>query len=219
MADIVLDVEVRERTGTGGARDTRRAGKVPGVLYGGKEGPVAVAAPANAFRKALHSGRLLGHVVTLKYGKESQSVITKDVQFHPVTDEPVHFDLYRVDLKQKIRIAVQVHFRNQDASPGIKRGGTLNIALHELELLAPAGSIPDELVVDLTGLEIGDVIHASQIALPADVELAGHDHEATVASIATSSALQSEEAEGAEGEAAAEGEAPAAEAEPDAEAD
>ncbi len=220
MADIVLDVEVRERTGTGGARDTRRAGKVPGVLYGGKEGPVAVAAPANAFRKALHSGRLLGHVVTLKYGKESQSVITKDVQFHPVTDEPVHFDLYRVDLKQKIRIAVQVHFRNQDASPGIKRGGTLNIALHELELLAPAGSIPDELVVDLTGLEIGDVIHASQIALPADVELAGHDHEATVASIATSSALQSEEADGAEAETAAEGEAPAeAEAEPDAEAD
>jgi large subunit ribosomal protein L25 len=207
MADIVLDVEVRERTGTGGARDVRREGKVPGVLYGGKQQPVAVAARANAFRKALHSGKFLGHVVTLKYGAESQPVIAKDVQFHPVTDEPIHFDLYRVDLTQKIRIAVQVHFRNQEASPGIKRGGTLNVALHELELMAPAGSIPDELVVDLTGLDIGDTIRASSITLPAGVELAGHDHDATVASIATSSAMQSEEAETTvEGEPEAEAE-------------
>jgi large subunit ribosomal protein L25 len=207
MADIVLDVEVREHTGTGGARDVRRQGGVPGVLYGGKEAPVALAARANAFRKALHSGRFLGHVVTLKYGGKSQPVIAKDVQFHPVTDEAIHFDLYRVDLKQKIRIAVQVHFRNQEASPGIKRGGTLNVALHELELMAPAGAIPDELVVDLTGLDIGDTIRASSIVLPPDVELAGHDHDATVASIATSSAMQSEEAEEAiEGEAEAEAE-------------
>jgi len=218
MADIVLDVEVRERTGTGGARDARRAGKVPGILYGGKLGPVAIAARQPVFRKLLHSGRFLGHVVTLKYGDETQPVIAKDVQFHPVTDEPVHFDLYRVDLTQKIRIAVQVHFRNQDLSPGIKRGGTLNVAQHELELLAPAGSIPDELVVDLTGLEIGDAIRASQITLPDGVELAGHDPEATVASIATSSALQSEEAEDAEPvaegeEAEAAAEAPEAEAE------
>jgi large subunit ribosomal protein L25 len=209
MADIVLDVEVRERTGTGGARDVRRAGKVPGVLYGGTLGPVALAARSNAFRKALHSGKFLGHVVTLKYGAETQPVIAKDVQFHPVTDEPIHFDLYRVDLTQKIRIAVQVHFRNSEASPGIKRGGTLNVALHELELMAPAGSIPDELVVDLTGLDIGDAIRASAIVLPAGVELAGHDHDVTVASIATSSAMQSEEADAApadEGETEAEAE-------------
>jgi large subunit ribosomal protein L25 len=215
MADIVLDVEVRKRTGTGGARDVRRAGDVPGVLYGGKLGPVALSARANAFRKALHSGKFLGHMVTLKYGAESQPVIAKDVQFHPVTDEPIHFDLYRVDLTQKIRIAVQVHFRNSDASPGIKRGGTLNVALHELELLAPAGSIPDELVVDLTGMDIGDAVRASSITLPEGVELAGHDHDATVASIATSSAMQSEEADATpEGEAEAEG---TAAAEPEAE--
>jgi large subunit ribosomal protein L25 len=214
MADIVLDVEVRERTGTGGARDVRREGKVPGVLYGGKQAPVALAARANAFRKALHSGRFLGHVVTLKYGAESQPVIAKDVQFHPVTDEPIHFDLYRVDLKQKIRIAVQVHFRNSEASPGIKRGGTLNVALHELELLAPAGSIPDELVVDLTGMDIGDTVRASAITLPDGVELAGHDHDATVASIATSSAMLAEEDEAAAAtEATEEGGEPEAEAE------
>jgi large subunit ribosomal protein L25 len=217
MADIVLDVEVRERTGTGGARDARRTGKVPGILYGGTLGPVAIAARAVVFRKALHSGRLLGHVVTLKYGDETQPVIAKDVQFHPVTDEPIHFDLYRVDLQQVIRIAVPVHFRNQEESPGIKRGGTLNVALHEIELMAPAGSIPESIVIDLTGLEIGDAIRASSLQLPAGVELALQDHEATVASIATSSALQSEEEEAAEAaeaaEATEEGAEPEAEAE------
>ena len=195
MADIVLDVEVRENTGTGGARDVRRSGGVPGVLYGGKLGPVALSARANAFRKALHSGKFLGHMVTLKYAGETQSVIAKDIQFHPVTDEPTHFDLYRVGAHQQIRIAVAVHFRNHEASPGIKRGGTLNVNLHELELMVPANKIPEELVVDLTGLDIGDTIRAADIALPAGAELELHVRDATVASIATSSAMQSEEAE------------------------
>jgi large subunit ribosomal protein L25 len=210
--DIVLDVEVREQTGTGGARVARRAGKVPGILYGGTLGPVAIAARASVFRKALHSGRLLGHVVTLKYGDETQPVIAKDVQFHPVTDEPVHFDLYRVDLHQMIRIAVPVRFRNHEDSPGIKRGGTLNIALHEVEVLAPAGSIPEELIVDLTGLDIGDAVRASALTLPAGVELS-IDGEATVASVATSSALQVEEEAEEETAEAVEGEAEAPEAE------
>jgi len=194
MAEIVLNVEVRERAGSGGARQARREGKVPGVLYGGKLGPVAIAVRQNEFRKALYTGKLLGHLVTLRYGKETQPVIAKDVQFHPVTDQPTHFDLYRVDAHQLIRIAVPVHFRNQEASPGIKRGGTLNINLHELELLAPADHIPEELVVDLTGLDIGDAIRAIDIVLPAGVELTAQVREATVASIATSSAMQSEEA-------------------------
>jgi large subunit ribosomal protein L25 len=214
MADIVLDVEVRENTGTGGARDVRRAGGVPGVLYGGKQGPVAVSARANAFRKALHSGKFLGHMVTLKYGDETQAVIAKDIQFHPVTDEPVHFDLYRVDLTQQIRISVPVHFRNHEESPGLKRGGTLNVALHEIELMAPAGSIPEELVIDLAGLDIGDTMRASDIVLPKGVELSAHDRDATVASIATSSAMQSEVADEAAEAAAAEA---AGEATPEAE--
>src|SRR5579863_1744184 len=154
MAEIVLNVEVRERAGTGGARSARREGKVPGVLYGGKEGPVPIAMRSADFRKVLHTGKLLGHLVTLKYGDETQPVIAKDVQFHPVSDEPMHFDLYRVEAHQTIRIAVPVHFRNQDLSPGIKRGGALNINLHELELLAPANQIPEALVIDLTGLDI-----------------------------------------------------------------
>jgi large subunit ribosomal protein L25 len=195
MADIVLNVEVRERAGSGASRAVRREGKLPGVLYGGKDAPVAIAIKQSEFRKALYTGKLLGHLVTLRYGKETQPVIAKDVQFHPVTDEPTHFDLFRVSAHQKVRIAVAVHFRNHDASPGIKRGGTLNVNLHELELMVPADRIPEELVVDLTGLDIGDAIRAADIQLPAGAELELHVRDATVASIATSSAMQSEDAE------------------------
>jgi large subunit ribosomal protein L25 len=210
MAEIVLNVEVRERAGSGGARAARREGKVPGVLYGGKQEPVSIAVRGVDFRKALYTGKLLGHLVTLKYGKETQPVIAKDVQFHPVTDEPTHFDLYRVEAHQLIRIAVAVHFRNEELSPGIKRGGVLNINVHALDVMAPANAIPEELVVDLTGLEIGDAIRAVDVPLPEGVELVAQMREATVASIATSSALQSEE-EGATAEGAEGGEATAAE--------
>lgn len=194
MADIVLNVEVRESVGTGAARAARREGKVPGVLYGGPRGPVPVAVKQNEFRKALYSGKLLGHLVTLKYGEETQPVIAKDIQFHPVSDEPVHFDLYRVDEHQLIKIAVPVHFKNEDASPGMKGGGALNIALHEVQLLVPADQIPEELVVDLTGLEMGAVIKASDLTLPKGAEVAFSELGATVASIAISSARQSEDA-------------------------
>jgi len=200
MADIVLNVEVRERAGTGGARAARSAGLVPGILYGGAKAPVSIAVKAAEFRKALHTGKLLGHLVTLKYGDEVQPVIAKDVQFHPVTDAPVHFDLYRVEEHQLIRISIPVHFRNHETSPGLKRGGALNINLHELELMVPADSIPEEIVIDLEGLDIGDSVRAADLALPAGVELTAHHRDATVASIATSSAMTAAEVAGEEGE-------------------
>jgi large subunit ribosomal protein L25 len=193
MAEIVLNVEVRERTGTGGARAARAAGKVPGILYGGDLGPVAIAVNQNEFRKALYTGKLLGHLVTLKYGKESQPVIAKDVQFHPVTDTPVHFDLYRVDAHQSVRIAVPVHFRNQEISPGLKRGGALNIVLHEVEILVAADRIPEEIIVDLSGFDIGDAVHLSDLKLPDGATPAGAAEE-VVATLVGSSAQASEEA-------------------------
>ena len=183
MADIILNVEVRERSGTGGARALRRDHQVPGVLYGGPLGPVPVAVKANEFRKALYTGKLLGHLVTLKHGKETQRVITKDVQFHPVTDAPIHFDLYRVDEHQLIRIAVPLHFRNEEGSPGLKRGGALNIVSHQIDVWAPADSIPEELVADLTGLEIGDAVRLSSLTLPKGVTSAVADLEFVVAII------------------------------------
>ena len=188
MAEIVLNVEVREKTGTGGARETRRNGLVPGVLYGGAKDPVAIAVKSNEFRKALYTGKLLGHLVTLKHGKETQSVIAKAVDMHPVTDEPTHFDLYRVAADQTIKIGVTVHFAHQDESPGLKRGGTLNVVLHEVLVSCHANQIPDEIMVDLTGLEIGDSIRVSDLKLPKGVE-AAVDAEATVATVASASVM------------------------------
>jgi len=212
MADeIVLNVEVREAMGGGAARAARRQGKVPGVLYGGKLGPVAIAMREAEFKKALYTGKLLGHLVTLKYGAETQPVIAKDIQFHPVTDVPTHFDLYRVEAGQRIRIAVPVRFRNHEESPGIKRGGALNVNLHELEVTAPANAIPEAVTIDLTGMDIGDSVRAADLVLPEGVELAPHLLDATVASVATSSQLTAEEEataapteEGVEGEPGAE---------------
>ena len=172
----------------------RREGKVPGVLYGGPRGPVPIAMNANAFGKALYTGKLLGHLVTLRYGEETQSVIAKDVQFHPVSDKPMHFDLFRVDEHQLIRIAIPVHFRNQEASPGLKRGGTLNVARHEIELMVRADHIPEELVADLTGREIGDTIRISDITLPEGAEPAIADRDFTVATIASSSSQMAADA-------------------------
>jgi large subunit ribosomal protein L25 len=203
MAEIVLNVEVRERTGTGGAREVRRSGKVPGILYGGNQDPVAIAVRANEFRKALYTGKLLGHLVTLKYGDETQPVIAKSVDMHPVSDEPWHFDLYRVDEHQQIKIEVPVHFANQEESPGLKRGGNLTVNLHSLSVSCPADSIPEEIVVDLTGLEIGDAVRVSELKLPANV-VAATDADTVVASIAGAMA---EVAETVEGEEAPEAEA------------
>jgi large subunit ribosomal protein L25 len=197
MAEIVLNVELRETVGSGGSRAARRAGKVPGVLYGGPRGPVPIAINANAFGKALYTGKLLGHLVTLRYGEESQPVIAKDVQFHPVTDRPIHFDLYRVDEHQLVKINVPVHFRHHEASPGLKRGGALNIARHEVELWAPADEIPEELIADLTGLEIGDAVRISNITLPKGVDPVIVDRDFIIATVAGSSASASEAAEAA----------------------
>ncbi|EGF89685.1 ribosomal protein L25, Ctc-form [Asticcacaulis biprosthecium C19] len=197
MAEIVLDVEVRERTGTGGARATRNDGKLPGVLYGGDKGPVPIAVNLNAFRKSLSTGKLNGHLVTLKYGEETQKVIAKSIDFHPVTDVPVHFDLFRVDEHAKIRISVPVHFKNHELSPGLKKGGALNVAFHELEIQVPADHIPEDIIIDLTGLEIGQSVHISDLKLPSDVSPVAKGL-TVVASVTASGASKSSDAEGAE---------------------
>jgi large subunit ribosomal protein L25 len=199
MAEIVLNVEVRDRTGTGGAREARRAGKVPGILYGGPKGPVSISVKANEFRKSLQTGQLHGHLVTLKYGDESQPVIAKDIQFHPVTDEPIHFDLLRVEEGSTIRIAIPVHFKNQDICPGLKAGGSLEIVRHDVELNCPADAIPEELVFDLSNSNLGDTIRIGDIALPKGVTPSIADRDFVLATLKVSSAGMSEAA--AEGEA------------------
>ena len=188
MAEIILNVDIRENIGTGGARAARRTGAVPGILYGGGKAPVAISVNEKDFRKNLYTGKLLGHLVTLKYGKETQPVIAKDVQFDPVSDRPLHFDLMRVDADQTIKIEVAVHFINEDKCEAFRQGGSLEIVRHTVEISVQADHIPEELVVDLAGHKLGDSIRFSDIKLPEGVTATITDRDFMIASIKTSSA-------------------------------
>ena len=213
MAEIILNVDVRGDVGTGNARAVRRAGAVPGILYGGDKAPVAISVNEKDFRKNLYTGKLLGHLVTLKYGEESQSVIAKDVQFDPVSDRPLHFDLMRVDAKQTIKIEVPIHFINEDQCKAFRQGGTLEIVRHSVEILVRADHIPEDLIVDLAGHKLGDTIRWSDIKVPSDVKPTITDRDFVIASIKTSSAAKAaDEIEEAIAEENAEAEAAAIEA-------
>lgn len=205
MAEIILNVDVRQGTGTGGARAVRRAGAVPGILYGGDQAPVAISVNEKDFKKSLYTGKLLGHLVTLKYGEETQPVIAKDIQFDPVSDRPVHFDLMRVDAKGEIKISVPVHFKNADEAPFSRQGGSLEVVRHEVEIAVRADKIPEELVVDLTASQIGDTIRMSDIKLPKGASATITDRDFVIATIKVSSAAQSEAADEAAAAAEAEG--------------
>ncbi len=212
MADILLSVDVRERTGTGGARQTRREGRIPGILYGGELGNVPISLKTNEVHKALNDGDFIAQTVTIEHKGEKQLVLTRDIQYHPVSDLPMHVDLYRVDADQMIEVEVAVRFINEEESPGLKRGGVLNIVRHELALLCPAGSIPDAIEIDLTGYEIGDSAHISSVELPKGVTSAITDRDVTIVTVVGSRAAISEAEEAAAEEAAAEAAAAEAEA-------
>lgn len=182
--EIVLNVDVRERTGRGGAREVRRANKVPGVLYGGDKAPVAISMDKKTIVQALKSGKFISHTVTLEYKGERQLVFAQDIQFHPVTDEPTHLDLYRVEKGQVIRVAVPVHVTGQGVSPGIKRGGAMNIVRHEIWLYAPADAIPEHLEADVSSMDIGDALKISAIKLPEGTRPTIADRDFTIITIA-----------------------------------
>ena len=195
MAGIVLNVEQRERIGTGGARATRKAGLIPGVLYGGDRGAVPIEINAKDVEMALRSGKFISHMVELNHKGERQPVIPRAIQLHPVSDLPIHVDLYRVEENSVITIDVVVHFKNHEASPGLKRGGALNIVRHTIKMKVKANAIPEEIVVDLTGKDIGDSIHISSITLPAGARPVITDRDFTIATITGRKADKEETAE------------------------
>ncbi len=207
----VFYCEVRERTGTGGARAARREGWVPGVLYGGDAGPVAIRLKQKEVYTAFSAGRMRSHLAKIDVPGQDylQPVIARQVQVNPVTDIPVHVDLMRVDENTRIDVAIHVRFLNEELSPGIKRGGVLNIVRHEVEVYAPATAIPEYLEADCDGLDIGDAIKISSIKLPAGVTPVITDRDFTIATIAAPSALRSEEDEKAEEAAATPADVPA----------
>ena len=200
---VVLDVVVREKNGTGNAREARRNGVVPGVIYGGDEAPVSIGIKHNEVLKAINSGQFLSNMVELSHDGKTQKAITKDVQFHPVTDAPMHVDFYRVTEKTIIDVNVPAVFVGEDTSPGMKRGGALNVVRYNIEVKCPAGAIPDAIEVDISSMEIGDSIHLSEVNLPKNVKPGITDRDVTIATIVASRTSKTGDgaAEGEEGEA------------------
>jgi len=176
---------VRERVGKGAARATRRSGLVPGVIYGDKQSPIAIAIDPRVIWSELNKPGFTTRLFSIDLGKDGKhSCLARDVQFHPVTDRPHHVDFLRVSADSVVHVKVPVHCVNHDKSPGIKRGGVLNIEHHEIEVTCSPGHIPAEYVIDLAGFEIGISIHLSQIALGEGVKPYHLAAEATIVTIA-----------------------------------
>lgn len=218
MADIILNVDVREQIGTGNARAVRRADMVPAVIYGGGEDPVSIQLSRNEVFKAINSGNFISKMVKLSHKGKQQFAITHDIQFHPVNDTPQHVDFYRVKEDTIITVEVKTHFVGEDICPGLKAGGTLNVVRYSIEVNCPAGSIPESIEIDLSELEMGDSVHVSGLKFPEGVTSAITDRDPTVLTVVATRGESEDEDEGeetvegeggeaAEGEAAAEGDA------------
>lgn len=192
MSDqLTLTAETRERGGKGASRDLRRNGRVPAVVYGGKEEPLMIHVEEKLLMKQLMTGHFMNSVVMIDVDGKQIRTLPKDVAFHPVKDRPIHADFLRISKDAKVHVDVPVVFANEDASPGLKRGGVLNVVRHELELICDADKIPDGITIDVTGFDVGDSIHISHVALPKGAESAITDRDFTIATIVAPSALKS----------------------------
>ena len=195
----------RDGVGKGSARQARRDGQVTAVIYGNKEEPVLLTLERRVLIKELDNPQFFIQLVDVEVGGTKHRVLPRDVQFHPVSDTPMHVDFLRFDPKRKISANVPVVFEGEDESPGLKSGGVLNIVRYEVEVLCTADNIPPELILQLAGLDVGDSMHASAVTLPTGVEFAITDRDFTIATIAAPT-IAVEPAVGEEGEEGEEGE-------------
>jgi len=206
MADTVtFNAESRAQVGKGAARATRRLGKVPAVIYGANKDPEPISISPAQLRTALGQPGFFATLFDIDIDGNQQQVLCRDLQVHPVTDVPMHLDFLRVTERTRINLEIQVTFTNEEESPGLKGGGVLNIMRHAVEVVCRAGAIPEEFVADLTGLEVGDSIHISDISLPEGVKPTITDRDFTIATIAAPTVAPVEDdidADGEEGEAA-----------------
>jgi large subunit ribosomal protein L25 len=197
MAGEIPNLVASARTGTGkgAARQARRDNMVPGVVYGGGVDPLAIEVPFNELLKRLKAGRFLSTLFNLQVeGHEDVRVICRDVQRDVVKDLPIHFDLMRLRRTSKINLFIPVEFINEDAAPGIKRGGMLTVVRPEVELVVTAGDIPEKITVDLTGLQIGDTVTISSVDLPTGAKPT-IDRDFVIANIAAPKGLGSDDAD------------------------
>ena len=193
MAKKIPDLiaSVRAGTGKGAARQARRNGDVPGIVYGGGSDPVAINIPFNALLKMLRAGRFMSTLFNLKVeGQEDVRVICRGVQRDVVKDLPTHIDLMRLNRTSRVNMFVHVEFENEDTCPGLKKGGVLTVVRQEVELNVLAGEIPDHVTVDLTGLELGDVVHISDVKMPKGTNPA-IERDFVIANISAPSGLRS----------------------------
>ena len=194
---LTLPAEARERAGKGASRALRRDGRTPCVIYGGKEEPTLIHVEQKELVRQLGTGHFMNSIVNIEIGGKTVRTLPKDVAFHPVTDRPTHVDFLRMTGDSMVEVQVPVVFVNEVASPGLKKGGVLNIVRHELELLCPNADIPDEIQIDVTGKEIGDAIHISEVTLPKGVKSVITDRDFTIATLIAPSGLKSSEGEAA----------------------
>lgn len=189
-----MSATARDKGGKGSARAARRNGQVPAVIYGNKQDPLSINLEMRELRRHL-AATFFTHVYSIKVGNDAHKVIPREVQFHPVTDEPMHVDFLRVSDKTKISVSVPVEVLNVETSPGVKAGGLLNIVYHELEVKCLADAIPEHITVDVGKLGLGQSVHLNEIKLPKGVEATLSDDNATIVTIATPSALKGKEEE------------------------
>ena len=199
---LTLPAEARDRAGKGASRALRRDGRVPAVVYGEKKDPLSIHVEEKLLSKMMSTGHFMNSVIMIDFQGEPHRTLPKAVDFHPVTSRPIHVDFLRIGEHTKVHVGVPARFDNEEESPGLKRGGVLNVVVHELELVCDAANIPDEIHISLRGLDIGDSIHISQVTLPEGTKAAIDDRDFTVATIVAPSAVKAEEAEAAEAAAA-----------------
>ena len=211
---LTLPAEARDRAGKGASRALRRDGRVPAVVYGEKKEALSIHVEEKLLTKMLHTGHFMNSVIMIDVGGKATRTLPKAVDFHPVSSRPIHVDFLRIGEHAQVNVNVPVRFDNEEESPGLKRGGVLNIVVHDLALVCDAAEIPNEIHIDLSGLVIGDTIHISEVKLPKGAKPANEDEDFTVATIVAPSAMKAEEEEVAPedevptvGEEAGEGEA------------
>jgi len=201
MSDTTtISAEQRERVGKGSARAARRAGLVPAVIYGDKKEPLGINMSSREITKIVHQPGIFGRLLNIEVGGKKNTVLTRDIQFHPVSDVIMHMDFLRVSGSAKVAVGIPVEFINEDICPALKIGGVLNVVRHEIELNCPATDIPEKITIDLDGLKIGDSIHISAIELPEGVEPTITDRDFTVATLQSPGGGVKNEDEDVEGE-------------------
>lgn len=190
---LTLSAETRDRAGKGASRALRRESRIPAVIYGGNQDPLSIHIEEKLLVKQLMTGHFMNSVIMIDVGGKEHRTLAKDVSFHPVSGRPEHVDFMRVAKDAKVHVNVPVVFINEEKSPGLKRGGVLNVVRHDLEMVCDADKIPDDITVDVTGFDVGESIHISAVKLPKGVTPAITDRDFTIATIAAPSALKSQE--------------------------